>query len=88
MSDIRTKFLTAAALVGALTVGACDIDQTRDGEMPDVDVDVRGGQLPQYDVDGPDVDVSTTEDTIVVKRPKVDVKLPDDTLGTGDTPRR
>lgn len=82
MTDIRKKFLIAAAVAGAMTLGACDIDQTRDGEMPDVDVDVRGGQLPEYDVDGPDVDVSTTEDTIVVKRPTVDVKLPDDTLGS------
>lgn len=52
----------------------CDVDQTQEGEMPDVDVE--GGEMPEYDVDAPDVDVGTQEETITV--PDVDVDMPDD----------
>lgn len=65
--------LASAALV------ACDIDQTEEGALPDVDVDVEAGALPEYDVDVADVDVGTTLDTVVVERPTVDVRMPDDT---------
>jgi hypothetical protein len=49
----------------ALALGACDVNKTEEGEMPDVDVD--GGEMPEYDVvkkdDGemPDVDVEGGE---------------------------
>lgn len=67
----------ALLLVPAFAVGmaACDVDQTREGEAPDVEVE--GGQLPAYDVQGPDVEV--TQDTVTV--PDVDVDLPDDSGG-------
>jgi hypothetical protein len=54
-------------------IAACDVDQTREGELPDVDVE--GGALPEYDVDAADVDI--TKDTVVV--PKIQVKPPPDT---------
>lgn len=54
----------------------CDVDQTREAEAPEVDVDATAGQLPRYDVDGPEVDVST--ENIVVQVTDVDVSLPDD----------
>jgi len=45
----KTFLMTLLSLsLGFATVG-CDVEKTRDGEMPDVDVD--GGQLPGYDVD-------------------------------------
>ena len=78
----QKKFMLAAAIVSAMTLGACDIDQTEEGALPDVDVDVSGGELPAYDVDVADVDVGTTEDTIIVTRPTVDVSMKDDTTGT------
>jgi hypothetical protein len=66
--------------VGAscLTFAACDVDQTKEGEIPDVDVDVNasGGQLPEFDVEGPDVNVSTKNVTVEV--PTVDVDAPKD----------
>ncbi len=52
------------------------MDQTREAEAPEVDVDATAGQLPRYDVDGPEVDVST--ENIVVQVTDVDVSLPDD----------
>lgn len=82
----------ATALLVALGLGAfaagCDVDQTREGEMPEVEV--QEGQLPEYDVDTaeiesgterrtievPEVDVETREETI--ETPTLDIEMPDD----------
>ena len=61
--------LLALLIVPTFAVGmaACDVDQTEEGEAPEVEVEE--GQLPSYDVDAPDVDV--TEDTVTV--PDIDI---------------
>lgn len=64
--------------LAVLALGACDIDQTEEGEMPDVDVSVEDGNMPEYDVDGPEVEVGTQQDTVIVETPTVDVDLPED----------
>lgn len=79
------KKLIAAALIVpfALGLAACDVDQTKEGEMPDVEVS--GGNLPEYDVETADVDVGTKTTTVEV--PTVDVEMPGDAEGkpvTGD----
>lgn len=66
--------LTGTAL--ALALVGCDVDQTQEGKMPDVDMDVTEGQLPEYDVDTPDVDVEMEKEVIEV--PDVDVDMPED----------
>ncbi len=67
-----------SVLLGAicLTFAACDVDQTKEGALPDVDVDVNatGGQLPEFNVEGPKVEVGTEKKTIEV--PTVDVDVP------------
>ena len=74
------KTLLKVLLLGGASLGiaACDVDQTKNGALPDVDVDVNatGGQLPEYNVQGPDVDVGTENRTIQV--PTVDVNVPGD----------
>lgn len=72
------RLLTALGLAFAMTfmLTACEVEQTEEGEMPDVDVSVEGGNLPEYDVDGPDVDVNKKKVTVDV--PDVDVTLPND----------
>ena len=70
------NFIKLLAVAGCLAVTACDVDQTKDAKLPDVDVNVSGGQLPEYNVQGPDVDVGTKNETIQV--PTVDVKVPKD----------
>ena len=45
---------------------ACSVDQTREGEAPDVDVDVDPGRWPRYDVNWADVDVGTRQETVTV----------------------
>ena len=57
-----------------LTFAACDVDQTKDGDLPDVDVNVSGGQLPEFNVQGPEVEVGTKN----VQVPTVDVDAPKD----------
>ena len=65
-------------MIGAsfLSLGACQVEKTQNGQMPNVDVNVSGGQLPEYNVQGPDVQVGTENKTIQV--PTVDVKTPQD----------
>jgi len=74
----QLRFLMVGAAVFLL--GACDVDQVDEGELPEVDVDVEveEGELPEYDVDAPEVDVRSDTDTVVVVTPEVDIDLPDD----------
>ena len=60
--------LAAPALL--LGIAACDIEQTREGEAPEVEVEE--GRLPQYDVDLPDVDIRRDTQEVVV--PRVDIR--------------
>jgi uncharacterized lipoprotein len=68
-------------LVGAscFAMAACDVDQTQEGNLPDVDVNATGGQLPEFNVEGPDVNVGTENKTVQV--PTVDVDVPDEAEG-------
>ncbi|HYJ84099.1 MAG TPA: hypothetical protein VEW26_14800 [Allosphingosinicella sp.] len=63
-------------LAAAGGLAACDVDQTKNGQLPDVDVDVNatGGQLPEFNVTPPEVSVGTENKTVQV--PDVDVKVP------------
>ena len=69
--------LFAAAGAMAFGLSACDVDQTEEGELPEVDVE--GGNMPEFDVETADVDVGTEEVTVDV--PTVDVDMPDDAEG-------
>jgi hypothetical protein len=65
-----TRSLVVAAVAGlAFSLAACDVDQTEEGEMPEVNVE--GGNMPEYEADAADVDVGTTTETVEV--PTVDV---------------
>ena len=68
----KISILIAAA--SGLALSACDVDQTKNGAMPDVDVNVSGGQLPEYNVTTPEVNVGMENRTVQV--PDVDVKVP------------
>ena len=72
------KFVFATAMTAAtLGLAACDVDQTEEAELPEVDVE--GGNMPEFDVETADVDVGTEEVTVDV--PTVDVDMPDDAEG-------
>ena len=50
---------------------ACNVEKTQDGELPDVNVTTNGGQLPEYNVETPTVNVGTENKTVEV--PTVEV---------------
>ena len=98
ISKKSAALVFSAALLTVSTTG-CRVRQTQEGEMPDVEVESKGGQMPKYDVDAPDVDVNTKETEVsvptdvdvktekrTVKVPDVDVKPPAD--GDQDPPRQ
>ncbi len=68
------KFVIAT-LTGAAALGlaACDVEQTEEGEMPEVNVE--GGNMPEYDVDTADVEIGTEKRTVEV--PTIDVEEAD-----------
>lgn len=75
MSNPIRKFAVISLALGtALALSACDVDQTEEGDMPDVTVEE--GNLPAYDVDTADVSMGTEEVTVDV--PDIDVDMPED----------
>lgn len=71
--------------VAFTALAGCSVEQTEQGEMPEVSVE--GGNLPEFDVEGPDVDVGT--ETRQVEVPTVDVDLPDgDSADDNDAQRQ
>ena len=67
-------FILALALLTVFATG-CRVRQTEKGELPDVDVSAEGGKLPEYDVEGPDVDVKTEKREVTVPT-GVDIHMP------------
>lgn len=70
---MKTFSIVAALGTMALGLSACDVEQTEEGEMPDLEV--QGGNMPEYDVDTADVDLTTEEQTVEV--PVLDVEEAD-----------
>ena len=79
---IKKTTVLAFALTSALALTACEVDKTQEGELPDVDVAAEGGEMPAYDVETADVDVST--ETVPVAVPDVDVDMPEETPAEED----
>lgn len=69
---------TAVALTAALSLSACNVEKTQEGELPEVDIQAKGGQLPKYDVETPEVKMGTETRTIEVEVPTATVEMPDD----------
>ena len=69
---MKTRKILTLVLAPLFAVGiaACDVDQTQEGDLPDVDVE--GGQVPEYDVDAADVDVGTDTQTVIT--PDIDIQ--------------
>lgn len=75
---------TALMMLLVFSLGACTVEQTEEGEMPEVNVE--GGNMPEYDVDTANVEVGTetatatvpevTTETTQVTVPDVDVQTP------------
>ena len=72
------KILIQGAVMIALGVSAsaCKVTKTQDAQAPTVSIKASGGQLPAYDVKGPDVKVGSKTETIKV--PTIHVTTPND----------
>jgi len=73
--------MTAMTLL-TFALAGCDVDKTEEGSLPNVDVSGDPGSLPEYDVDGPNVDVGTEEKSVTT--PDVDVTMEEDTVTVPD----
>lgn len=74
MSSYNLTRLILCGLVAPLCIlglTACEVRKTQEGELPKVDV--KGGQLPKYDVDPAEVEVGIEKKPITV--PDVDVDV-------------
>jgi len=69
---MKNLFITLFSLF-LITTYSCDIDKTKSGELPSVDVDVetKSGELPEFDVDWINLNVGTTTKTITVPTVKI-----------------
>jgi hypothetical protein len=80
MRKLVTVFVTGIA---TLTVAGCDVEQTREAKLPNVDVSVDKGQLPAYEIKQtrkarmPDVDVAVESGQL----PEVEVETADIKVG-------
>lgn len=81
------KIITLAGLSAlSLAAAGCKVEQTQEGKLPEVEA--TGGQLPKFDVQGPEVKVTSSPTTVdvpdvkvttkptTVEVPDVDVKTP------------
>jgi hypothetical protein len=69
------KNVIKVVLAGSfLSIAACDVDTKGNVAVPNVDVNVSGGELPDVNVTGPDVKVGTKNETVQV--PTIDVDVP------------
>lgn len=70
-----------SVLFAAAALSACDVDKVEDGELPDVEVkgDVK---LPEYDVDGPEVEVGKKK--VEMEVPTIDIEAPKDEANEDD----
>ena len=89
MIQQHSKHLYFLGLLFLFSFYSCDVEQTKKAKLPDVDIDVDAGQMPKFDVDWADIDVSTKTETVKVPTlkvvmeevevevPYVDVDMPD-----------
>jgi uncharacterized lipoprotein len=82
MEDLhmRSKLALLLAVFLVLPLAACQVRQTEEGELPEVEV--QGGNMPEYDVDTADVEVTTREADVTV--PDVDVTTEERTITVPD----
>ncbi|QHI36876.1 hypothetical protein IMCC3317_22460 [Kordia antarctica] len=84
------KLLLTAVTLSLVFATSCDVKQTQETVLPDVDVTVEEGQLPSFDVEWADIDVGMKTTTVTVPKvvvvmeevevevPYIDVDMPDE----------
>ncbi|MDC0659669.1 hypothetical protein N6L27_16830 [Leisingera sp. SS27] len=76
---MKTGSAVAIGVAAVIAIAAAfymiDVDQTEEARLPDVEVNVEGGQLPEFDAEVGSVEL--TEESATVKVPDVDVEMKD-----------
>ncbi|MBE9182898.1 hypothetical protein IQ268_30645 [Oculatella sp. LEGE 06141] len=62
------KFLPLSLFLVLSPLAACRVEREEVGSLPEVDVSVEPGNFPEYDIQGPDVNVGVAERTVTVPR--------------------
>lgn len=85
---IKYFIIVPALLLALMLQASCSVEQTEEGELPDVNIEVESGKLPDYDLDLADIDIKTEKKTVqvpkvvmeekVIEVPTVDVEMPND----------
>ena len=70
------KILPISLIMLLFPLTSCQVEQEQAGRLPDVKVEP--GRLPEFDIEGPDVNVGVTERTVTV--PKVVVVQEEETI--------
>ena len=83
---MKTGTTIAAAVAAAVYM--IDIDQTQEGALPDVDISVEGGQLPEFDAEVGTVSLGETQVEVEIPEGKVITNTETITVPTlsGDAP--
>lgn len=68
--------IIAAAALLFFGVYMIDVEQTEEARLPDVDVTVEGGNVPEFDAEVGDIDVGSEEVTVEV--PTIDIESPEE----------
>ncbi len=66
--------LVVLAAIAAYALGLFNIDQTKKGALPSVELKAEGGALPSFDVDTAKIDVQTKNTTVEVPTVEVNTK--------------
>ena len=64
----------AVAVIVAGLAWAIDVDVSGETKLPNVDVEMTEGEMPNVDVEAVDVDVTEREKTVTIPYPDVDVQ--------------
>ena len=62
-----------ALMFGAVCLGmaGCKVNKTEEGKLPEVNVSAKGSQLPEFNVQGPKVNIGSKNETVKVPTGKV-----------------
>ncbi len=84
------SFIVPLLALTMIMTTSCNIDKKGQTELPEVDVDVEEGNLPEFDVNWADIDVSTATRTVEVPKvvivmeeeevevPTIDIDMPNE----------
>ncbi|UWR20941.1 hypothetical protein [Sulfitobacter sp. S190] len=79
---MKTAGTIAAIALGAVVIAAgvymIDIDQTQEARLPDVNIDVEEGQMPAFDAEVGEINL--TQEEVTVETPDIDVTMEESTF--------